>query len=271
VLTRPQRDFHHLDPTEAFLEQVCEHPELLGLSEEDLRGKDPAQIRELLIGEYFAQVAAEAGEIASRYLMHAQWSYRQGDWFDHRHHFLDPKRHCNDDWIMSANNVIGTLPLGGRLLDLCAGDAFYDFYFYRHRAEEIVCVDVNPEAYRQYLRLHQAENISYRLEDVLAFEAPPESFDVVAIRGAIEHFTAENQQLIFQKALRALKVGGWFCGDTPANPEAGKVKDLEAHEFEWKDEAQMLGELALVFEHIETQSVVSRKRETLFWRCQKIR
>jgi cyclopropane fatty-acyl-phospholipid synthase-like methyltransferase len=158
--------------------------------------------------------------------------------------------------------------MGGRLLDLCSGDGFYDYYFYRRRASEIICLELNEIAYRYAVRLHSAPNIRHVNADVLHYEFPENYFDVVTIRGAIEHFTQENQQIIFQKALRALKPGGWFCGDTVANADK-HFKMLEAHEFEWADEDEMRVELRRAFEHVETSTLVSQDRVTILWKCRK--
>jgi len=254
--------------SESYFEAACSDPQLVGLSRDDLGGKPESRVRELVLGECFFRLSRAAGEAAHRLLFKAQWGYGSPDWFDHRHHYLGHEDEWTDFWTASADNIIGVLPLGGTLLNLCAGDCFYDFYFWRRRASEIVCVDINPECHRHYLRLHQAPNITYRLADVLTFVAPPDHFDVVVIRGAIEHFSQENQQRIFRQALVALKPGGWFCGDTPASRDTG-VKMLDAHEFEWRDEAQMRQELSRVFGHVETQTLVSKERTTLFWKARR--
>lgn len=259
---------HRLNPEDPFFNEICRNPALVGIDPADLEGKPEGRRRELIIGEYFATLARFTGQVASRFLMKAQWGYGNPDWFDHRHHFLDPEQQCNDFWAMSADNVIQVMPLGGRLLNLCAGDGFYDYYFYRHRCSEIICVDIGKETYRHYQRHHQAANIKYHLADVLSFGAPPASFDTVVIRGAIEHFSQENQQKIFRMAHEALKPGGWFCGDTPANKDHDH-KFLEEHEYEWEDEAQMRRELSRVYAKVETLTLRSKDRESLYWRCQK--
>jgi SAM-dependent methyltransferase len=254
--------------SEAWLEAAVSDPSLVGLTAADLDGKDEAHVRDLALGERCYQLARAAGEVAHRLLFAAQWGRGSPDWMDHRHHYLGHADEWTDFWTISADNVIGVLPFGGSLLNLCAGDAFYDFYFWRRRATEIVCVDINPACHRHYLRLHQAPEITYRLADVLTFQAPADHFDVVVIRGAIEHFSQHDQQRIFRLAHAAMKPGGWFCGDTPAARDTG-VKMLSEHEFEWRDADQMRLELSRVFGHVETQTLVSKERTTLLWRARR--
>lgn len=254
--------------SDAYFEAALRDPTVVGLSPADLAGKSESQVRELVLGECCFGLSRAAGEVAYKNLFRAQWRYGSPEWFDHRLHTLGLETEWTDFWALSADNVIGVLPLGGSVLSLCAGDAFYERWFFARRATEVVCVDRNPDCHRHYLRLHQAPNISYYLADVLSFDVPTDHFDVVVIRGAIEHFSQANQQRIFQKALAAMKPGGWFCGDTPASRETGG-KMLEAHDFEWRDEAQMREELSRVFPYVETQVLVSKERTTLFWRARK--
>lgn len=262
--------FHHLNVDNGLVEMALKHMEWVGFKPEDFQGKPEAQIRELLVGEYLYRVWKHVGELSSNILSHAQWGFGGSDWFDHRRHLLEPDTQFNDFWAMSADSIVQVLPLDGKVLEFCAGDAFYDYHFYRHRASKIVCVDINPEPYKVYKRYYQAPNIEYHLADVMSFDAGENEYDVTIIRGAIEHFTMENQQKLFKKVLKGLKVGGWFCGDTPANADHDH-KMLEAHEFEWDSEEMMRRELVKVFSHVETWSLVSRERTTLFWRCKKIK
>lgn len=238
----------------------------VGLINEDFAGKNNLQKEEMIAGEYFAKIAKNAGKIAYSYLIHVQWGYKTPDWFDHRLHLLDTEKQFNDFWTASANNILRVFPYNGTLLNLCSGDGFYDYYFFKDRAKEIVCIDNGREVYRHACRLHKAKNIIYHLENVLTYQPKESYYDVVLIRGAIEHFTQANQQIIFKKALKALKLGGWFCGDTPAR----KTKGNPAHENEWANETEMRQELKKVFNYIETYTMKSTKRLILFWRCKKI-
>jgi len=216
------------------------------------------------IGETLVKIASDYARMAGKFLFRAQWGYGAPEWYDHRLAILDPERHATDFWTASADNVIRVLPFGGRLLDLCSGDGFYDYWFYRHRAD-VVCVEKNEEAHRFAVEHWSHPKITHILDDVLTYWPTPD-FDVVLIRGAIEHFDRKQQQQLFAKARMALKPGGYFCGDTPAKQEDGN-KALESHEYEWADEAEMRRELAQVFSDIETWSLKSENRTTLFWRC----
>lgn len=223
---------------------------------------------ELFVGEVFARLAAVHGKVAARLLFHAQWSYRTPEWFDHRLHLLDPELWFTDYWTASADNVLRVLPLRGRLLNMCSGDGFYDYWFYRRRASEIMCVEFNREAFDLAVRHHADARIRYVFADVLTCELPERHFDVVSIRGAIEHFKPADQIRLFKKCFEALKPDGWFCGDTPAKKTDG-IRQLPSHEHEWSDEQEMRRALGEVFTSMETWSMISENRTTLFWRCRK--
>lgn len=260
---------HKFDLAYIDWEKLRDIPQAVGLDIEDISGKSEKQKLELIAGEYFAAVARRAGKIASDLLFSGRWGHEEPEWFDHRHHLLDPERWYSDYWTLSADNVIPYLPQGGVLLDFCSGDGFYDYYYYARRAREVVCVEFDEEVFRHASRLHKAQNIQYVLGSVLDYEPALNYYDVVVIRGAIEHFSQQQQQTIFMKALQALKVGGWFCGDTPANPQKGSLL-LSHHEHEWADEYEMRRELETIFSYVETYSVQSKDRVTLFWRCKKV-
>lgn len=221
--------------------------------------------RDLKLGEKYARQASELGALAGQFLFRAQWGYGAPEWYDHRLAILDPERHATDFWTMSADNVIRVLPMGGRLLDLCSGDGFYPYWFYRHRAD-VVCVEKNEEAHRHAVKHWSHPRITHLLGDVLECPKEGEAFDVVLIRGAIEHFTSEDQIFLFSRAKLFLKPGGWFVGDTPLKKVDGE-KALDSHENEFTDELELQEALGQVFSYVETWSLVSENRTTLFWRA----
>lgn len=205
----------------------------------------------------------EIGEKASKLLYSAREGIAGIDWFDHRHHLLNPSIEFTDFWAMSGDNAVCKMQLDSVVLDLCCGDGFYDYHFYRHRAASIRAVDISERTIALAKREHGAPNIEYAMYDIRTwnFGGP---YDVVICRGAIEHFTADEQRDIFVKVYNALKLHGWFCGDT-VTPVAGNV----VHKHEWVDEREMIGVLDPVFDVVDVNTVISRGRTTLLWRCQK--
>jgi SAM-dependent methyltransferase len=226
------------------------------------------QRKVLITGEYFFFVSRAAGVLSAQHLMRARWGYRAPEWYDHRNHLLDPSVHFTDFGTMSANNAIEKMPMGARVLDLCSGDGFYAYYFYRHRASEVVCIERGDDIHRHAVRLHSAENIRHVHASVFDADIPADHFETVLIRGAIEHFSEDDQQRLFRRAYDVLKPGGWFCGDTPANPEK-HTRMLPSHECEWADEEEMRAVLSKVFPVVVTRVLISEARTTLLWQCQK--
>jgi hypothetical protein len=262
-------EYHKLSLNDPILQEVIKNPHWLGLTETDLKDKNPQQRAELIVGEYFLQLSRKTGELASQLLFKSQWGYQEPEWFDHRHHLLSLDRFFGDYWAIPPSDVVSCLPWGGSLLELCSGDGFYPYYFYRNRAKEIVCVEFDEEVYRHAKRCHDSPNIDYVLESVLEYQPSASYFDVVSIRGAIEHFNEDEQLLIFKKAYQALKSGGWFCGDTPAANPNPSQKHLSHHEHEYKDETELKEQLSKIFDVVHTYKVVSKDRINLFWKCQK--
>lgn len=259
---------HQLDTSAPNLKMALKNPALLGLTEDDLTGMTSEQREELIMGEYFAIVSRRAGELSSKLLMKSRWGYSAPEWYDHRNHLLDPETFFTDFWTMSADNAIQKMPVGSRVLDLCSGDGFYGYYFYRHRASEITCIELDASTHRQAMRLHHADNIHYINASALDYPLAPDYFDVILIRGAIEHFSETAQLELIRKARAALKIGGWFCGDTPANPSK-ENRMLNSHEAEWADEQEMRAVLETTFDVVNTSVLVSNARTTLFWQCMR--
>lgn len=229
----------------------------------------------LFLGEGLAFISRVAGNLAARLLYFAQWRLAIPEWFDGRLTQLSPGKWGNDLHHVIYANVLEVLPVGGRLLDICSGDAFIPYNVYSLKAGQIVCVDYDANAAAHARKFHSKSNIKYLNRSIFEFDGQDNSFDVVVVRGAIEHFTQAQQQQIFSLAKRLLKPGGYFCGDTPANAVDGD-KLLDSHEYEWRDEQQMRAELAPVFSEIETKVYLSREpadrtifRTSLIWRCPK--
>lgn len=245
-----------------------------GLSDSELEPLGEQQRKMLCRGEFYERIFKKSGIESAKSL----WDYKRSigrEWFDHRLHILHPEKWFADHWTMSANNVLPYIKHGATVLNLCSGDGFYDYHFYSKRAGKIVCVEFDQNAVIHAKRNHQTDNIEYIHGDVLKYDTGEDVYDVVIIRGAIEHFHREEQEKIFALAQKALKSGGWFVGDTPQKLEH-LGKQHPDHHCEWGSEEEMVEMLSGFFTNIKSSSFVSNnkgqvgaERITLFWACQK--
>lgn len=256
-----------LDPAD--LMQLIADPEVISLGSLMQSTVNDQQYLEKLLGEYYAKLHKITGVLASVLLMRSQWRHGMSEWFDHRQHLFCPEEHFNDYWTMSADNVLRVLPLEGRLLDLCSGDGFYAYYYFRRRTRDITCVELDRDAFRHAVHFHSDAGIRYINQDVLTYQPESNSYDVVVLRGAIEHFDEVQQFALFNKVWTSLKPGGWFCGDTVANTRPDKKRMLPSHCNEWSDEQEMRSAFKDFFKEIKTFTLESRTRTTLFWQCRK--
>jgi len=253
---------------------VCSHPELVGLSDDCLQGMGKEQRNETIFGEYLYRLSLHVSEQSSIMLKNTQCHYgRHPDWFDHRHHMMNIKLESKNSWLESAAMVLRLLPKGGKILNYCAGDAYYDSVFFSNMASRIDCVDINNEdKYKNYViqeNIKDKNNIKYIYEDVLSHEPEENFYDIVIMRSAIEHFSESNQIKLCSKIKKSLKPGGWFVGDTPANPNAEKQKHHSAHEKEWRDENEAKAFLKKCFDEVEVYTIHCNidPRDTIFWKC----
>jgi SAM-dependent methyltransferase len=260
---------HGLLPTDANIEAAISNPAALGLNETDFTNMPDAQKRARIIAEYYYNLWLQLGYEANNLLMNAYWGGPVfPNFFDHRSHLLYPDTHI-DYWTLSSDLALRHLPLDGKLLSLCSGDGFYEYNFYAKRASEVLAIDQGAVAMNVAKRIYQSPKITYKFESIFEAVIPPDHFDTVVMRSAIEHFSLADQIRICELAYKSLKPGGYFVGDTPA--AAGAEKLHTDHENEWKDEAEMRAVLLSHFkeENIETSAFVSKDRTILFWACRK--
>ena len=253
---------------------VTENPQLLGLPSDFLSGHNPQQRHLLLAGEYLYRLSQVLGQEASTLLKHGQWSFTTPDWFDHRHHTMNPSKESKNSWIESVAMVLRILPKNGKILNYCAGEAYFDAEYFNNMASEILCIDSNKsDEYKNYLikdNIQRSQGkLTYSYEDILKHEPRANHYDVVIMRSAIEHFTEDDQATIMSKIKTTLSDTGWFVGDTPANPDKEDQKHHSAHENEWKDENEAREFLSQYFEEVEVYTIHCNidPRDTIFWKC----
>ena len=140
------------------------------MNKSETEGMTPGQVEQYAEAERLIVQWREIGGRASALLYEARSGVKPDiDWFDHRHHLLNPPIEFVDFWAASGDNVIPKIPVDGTVLDLCCGDGFYDYHFYRHRAKSILGMDINERAIALAQREHAAPNIEYIVGDVLSY------------------------------------------------------------------------------------------------------
>ena len=254
--------------------ELIGNPELMGIQEASTASMTSDQREQFLHGEALYFLTREIGIESSNLLFSSQWGFETPEWYDHRHSWLNPDVWNHDFADSSVYNVLPKLPLGGSLLSLCCGDGFFEKHYYSKRCSNIVAVDRDLSANVHAKRLHSAPNIQYVHSDIFDLNFPPDCFDAVIMRSAIEHFTENQQNSLFTSIKTWLKQDGWFLGDTPANSCVdSSQKLLEHHEHEWSSEFEMRSELSRSFKEVHTSSLTSNEptangtRITLFWAC----
>lgn len=154
------------------------------------------------------------------------------------------------------------------MLSLCSGDGFYEYIFYQHRASEIVCYDYDNDAFQHAIKHHSSQKIKYNYENILNVDFGTSEYDIISMRGAIEHFSKGQQKDILNKISVSLKNGGYFCGDTVLARDSGE-KSLEHHEFEWDDSKIANVMFKEYFSDIFVKEYKSIQRTTILWQCKK--
>ncbi len=265
-------NYHNMNDGSLVFKEILDNPEIIGMDKTFLDNKSPAHRADLILGEYLFKLSKHLGVVGSRLLKRGQWGHEVPDWFDHRHHMMNPEEESKNSWLESISLVLRVLPEHGRILNYCAGEAYLDYQFFRRMASEITCVDIdNSSEYKNYLikKHSNTPKIEYLYEDILKHQPKGDHYDVVIMRSAIEHFSREDQVSLFNKIKHALNRTGWFCGDTPANPERDSAKQHSAHEYEWKDVDEAKDVLNEHFDEVSVYSVHCNidPRETIFWKC----
>lgn len=229
------------------------------------------------IAEELVTLHRALGKRAADLLYRAQWEFQSPDWFDHRLHELDPEKWLKMHVYLCLCRVMMHLPVRGRLLDLCCGDCWSDRWFYAPRARDVLCVDRSAMALAHADHYQAHPNIRRLLcTDLLSdprVEAAvdPHQFDVVVMRGAIEHFKIADQPRVFDLAKRAMTPNGWFVGDTCTDLRAGR---FEHHERVYQSEKELRADLETAFKTVRIETFYDPNvqgggdRTTFIWECQ---
>ncbi len=158
------------------------------------------------------------------------------EWFDH---FIDQ----HYQWSATKNplgwerGIFSLLAIKEKatILELCCGDGFNAHHFYAIRAQKIISVDFDPKAIAHANKHFKSDKIDYQVSDI-RYSLPQGQFSNIVWDAAIEHFTIDEMNQIFENILARLAPNGVLSGYTIIKAEHGSSHDDHEHEFESKEE-----------------------------------
>jgi SAM-dependent methyltransferase len=153
-----------------------------------------------------------------------------------------------------------------RVLDLCTGDGFFPYMFYSDFAGHIDAVDFDKDAVAHANANYAHRNIRYNLMDILSADFPGKDYDVVIWNTALDYFSREQQNLVFDKILRSTKPNFTFVGAVPkVHPNDKKHSDNHVKHFTHELELREL--LGNWFQQIDIFYTDYNHRSTFYFKC----
>lgn len=101
------------------------------------------------------------------------------------------------------------------VMELCCGDGFFSKQFYSQKAKKIVAVDYNIESHFFSTQMNASNKIQFMNESILSdvfWNNLPSSFDNIICDAAIDRFTEEQSEYLFNKISQKLSKDGVFSG-----------------------------------------------------------
>jgi SAM-dependent methyltransferase len=163
---------------------------------------------------------------------------------------------------MARYRFAGPYVQGAVVLDAGCGCGYGSHHLATAGAEQVVGVDVSPEAI-EYARSHyDVRNLDFRVADVTALAFSDEAFDVVVCLEVFEHVA--DQQRLLAEVHRVLKPGGRFVVSTPNgqlfSPRGEPLNPWHVREFS-RDEFE--AELLSYFQDVQLWGQTVRTPGTL--------
>jgi SAM-dependent methyltransferase len=113
--------------------------------------------------------------------------------------------------LLENQVLLAALPASARVLDVGCGNGFSTARL-AERAGEVVGIDYSPAMIERARREHgHLRNVTFAVQDVLALDLPPASFDGVVSQRCLINLTSwEDQQQAIRSLAGVLKPGGSF-------------------------------------------------------------
>ena len=188
--------------------------------------------------------------------------------FDHRHGAaLLLAREGNPYGWFRAFYAAELLRPDDRVLDIGAGDGFFDRTFFAERCAWVDAIDIEPSAIEHATSHNAAPNIAYHLLDAVNEGFPNPPYDVIVWDGAIGHFAAADTDTLLEKIRDALSPHGICAG----SESLGREGHDHLQFFESLDDIRAL--LERHFDAVELRRMEyvtpggELRRTEAYWRC----
>lgn len=204
--------------------------------------------------------------IAFKHKMLLEWSScPTPEFFDHRIDlFYQWRKKRSSFWVERGvfNNL--ALKREGCLLELGCGDGFNAYHFYSGIAANVIACDFDPSAIKLAKKHNKAPNITYILADIRT-NMPHGKFDNIIWDASIEHFKEEEIFSIMTQIKNRLLPEAILSGHTILERADG-VKQLEQHEYEFKNQDDLKRFLTPYFKNVIVFETNHPERDNLyFW------
>lgn len=154
-----------------------------------------------------------------------------------------------------------------KILDLCSGDGFFPYMFYAECAISIDAVDFDKSAIKHAEQNYSARNINYYKTDIVKQELPGNSYDFVVWNTAMDYFTREQLDLIFEKIKKVSRSDMMFIGSVPkVHPDE---KHSDNHVKHFSEIAELEAVLGKHFKDVNVFYTDYRHRSTFYYTCKQ--
>jgi 2-polyprenyl-3-methyl-5-hydroxy-6-metoxy-1,4-benzoquinol methylase len=185
-------------------------------------------------------------------------------WFDHRADLFRWSKLRNSFWVERGVFCREIMAEGCRVLDLCCGDGFFPYHFYADIASLVDAVDIDALAITHACKWHSHAKITYSQIDIVRDDFPRNEYDVITWDGSIEHFSAEQIQVVLKKCVEALRTSrGILCGYTIITHNAGQ----SGHSSEFGSAAELKQLLKEFFPFVGTVETKYPQRHNIYFRA----
>lgn len=185
-------------------------------------------------------------------------------WFDHKYDYLKGIR--NYYWLERAFFTLPKISKDSSVLDIGCGDGIYSGIFYSSKAKNVLGVDINLDAIIKARQNYKNENVKFQKKDVLTWDIPSNSYNLVTMFAVIEHFTEDQGLMVIKKIKKSLKKNGVFYGSTPILKQHGIANWEHKNEFESGEILESF--LRKVFRKVTiTESTWNKERSECYFEC----